>query len=333
MSTSSEGITVLILSANASLVDGVRHAVAERYATRVVDTWEALEAALEPEPGGVVLLDAERLGASSEQRLADLTRHRARWVALVAVSRAAADRLIELLYDRTIHRLLIMPPAPAITRVLIESAVARHRQLRSAAVEPPSGQARARVERRARESAVERLSRARPSSAWIASLGLLAVGGVAGVLWQSSAPNAESSGAAPVTDQRFAELLARGRQAFLEGRLTEPSGDSALDYYLTIAAASPEHREASEQLAVVAATLFAQAEAALLADSLEAAEAALEHARRVEPESARLAFLETQLGHARERLAAAGVAGRSAFVGRAPQAVAAAQGIATPPHD
>jgi TonB family protein len=109
--------------------------------------------------------------------------------------------------------------------------------------------------------------------------------------------------AAPV--DRFADLVASGELAFSEGRLAGPPGDNALDYYLAVLAAEPTHEKARERLASVVDALFAQAENAILEGSLDAAAATLDQIRKAAPTSGRLAFLDTQLGRAREDAKAA----------------------------
>jgi TonB family protein len=104
---------------------------------------------------------------------------------------------------------------------------------------------------------------------------------------------------------RFDALLAAADTAFREGRLAAPPGDNALDHYLAILAADPAEPTARQQLALVSDGLFAQAEAALLADDQAAAADVLTHVRRVDPTSARLVFLEAQLERARAATAAA----------------------------
>jgi len=128
---------------------------------------------------------------------------------------------------------------------------------------------------------------------------------------QSAAPAARAAAldnAAPAPDQRFATLLASAAAAFREGRLAAPPGDNALDHYLAILAADPEHVAAREQLLLVIDALFAQTEAALLADDYDAAAAALANVRRADPASSRLTFLEAQLQRARAASVAAAAA-------------------------
>ena len=116
-----------------------------------------------------------------------------------------------------------------------------------------------------------------------------------------TAANTQNVAAPP--PEPFAALLARGRLAFVEGRLAEPVGDSALDHFAAIVAQDPEHAEANARLADVLEALFTRAEAALLAGELDLAATTIDHIRRIRPGgTGRLAFLEAQL----ERLLEAG---------------------------
>ncbi len=118
----------------------------------------------------------------------------------------------------------------------------------------------------------------------------------------ATAPAAEvvPSPADPLADYR-----AKAALALEEGRLAEPAGDNALDHYFSILALAPADQGARAGVSAVVEILFTRAEEALLADSLEAAAAALDHVRRADPASSRLAFLDAQLARALASLAAA----------------------------
>jgi TonB family protein len=114
----------------------------------------------------------------------------------------------------------------------------------------------------------------------------------------SSAATASDRSVAGESSERFAELLNRGAQAYDAGRLAAPTGDNALDYYLTILSMEPGESTARTRLAGVVDALFAQAESALLANSLDDVATALAGVRRADAASSRLAFLEAQLQRA-----------------------------------
>ena len=109
---------------------------------------------------------------------------------------------------------------------------------------------------------------------------------------------APTDDAAVLADYRTRAALARQ-----EGRLAEPVGDNALDHYLAILALAPADQAARDGVSAVVDTLFDRAEEALLVGSLEGAAAALDHIRRVDPASSRLAFLDAQLARGLTALA------------------------------
>ncbi len=99
----------------------------------------------------------------------------------------------------------------------------------------------------------------------------------------------------PTPAERLSALRASAALALQEGRVAEPVGDNALDDYLAILALAPSDQAARDGVSSVLETLFMRAEEALLTDSLETAAAALDHVRRADPASSRLAFLQAQL--------------------------------------
>jgi TonB family protein len=323
------GASVFVLSVDAALVDTVQRAAGEQYPVFSVDNLQELENAIDDGRCGIALLDADFPGGRLAKTIKGFARHSSRLVTLVAAARVDAQAFIGLVSERKIHRLLIKPPTLGITRLLLESAVKRCIQLRAAA-----GQESALVpDRPVRASA----SRGFGRTEWALAVGAgVAVLG-AGVIFAFSMLRAPTTGPRASTevsgpgrtdavagsaaeagaDAQLGDLLARAERAFSEGRLIEPPGDSALDYYLTILAADPTQAIARDRLALVVDALFTQAETALLAGSSEEAAAALAGARRADVSSGRLAFLEAQLEKAR----AAEAASRQA----AEQAAAAAQ--------
>jgi protein TonB len=296
-------LSVYALAADPAVVDAIERACRDRYPVCNIEDWHALVAAIEARRCDIAFIEAALLGDQLHKCIAELERHARQVVTLVAADRSDAQDLIGLLSERKIHRLLIKPPAPGITRLLLESAANRCLQLRAAAV----------------TRSHEPLVRANPQPAgarvptWVLATGVAAlVLGVAAMLgagsFRSLLPNATSRTSsadvpaavpAAASVDRFADLIKSAELAFNEGRLAEPPGDNALDYYLAVLAAEPTHEKARDRLPAVVDALFAQAENALLAGSLDAAEAALANVRRAAPTSGRLAFLDAELARAR----------------------------------
>src|SRR5262249_58686800 len=115
----------------------VERACVARYPLCRVTDWRALIAAVESRRCDIAFIEAALLGDRLEKCIAELGRHAGQVVTLVAADRSDAQELIGLLSERKIHRLLIKPPAPGITRLLLESAASRCLQLRAAVGNEP----------------------------------------------------------------------------------------------------------------------------------------------------------------------------------------------------
>lgn len=125
-----DGASIYVFSADDNLVDVVQQAGGEQFPIQGLDDWQTLTDLVERGRCRIVLLDAEALGTQLERRVVELRSCATPLVILVAAPRDTAQKLIGLLSDRSIHRLLIKPVAPGITRLLLESAVSRYLQLR-----------------------------------------------------------------------------------------------------------------------------------------------------------------------------------------------------------
>ena len=318
---------VFVLSSDALLIDIVHRAAAGQPPVVAVVHWRELIAAVEANRCDVVLLDVDHLGLGIAKRLVELQPYATRVVTLVAANRNDAQALIGFLADHKVHRLLIKPAPLGQTRLILESAVTRCVQLRqdTEGQQPSPPEQPVPLPRRIVALAQTHWAR-QPHARSLLAAAILVAGliGLTQVLKSRSPAIAEPAASeldasgtpqAPAMARgkpsiaaltvglatpggmadRYGEQLAGARQAFAAGRLAEPRGDNALDYYLGILIVEPEHGAASEELEGVLEALFTQAEAALLDGSLDAAAGVLAHVRRAEPNSARLAFLEAQL--------------------------------------
>jgi protein TonB len=301
------GATLYVLATDAGLVATIRSAVGDRYPLSVVESWAELKAAAESGRCGIALLDIAALGPDAGRCLASLAAHADRLVTLVAADRAAAQQYVGLLSDGRIYRLLIKPLAVGATRLLIASATTRRLQLREESAN--DGALNGPV---AASSKLPSWRRAVAAASAVALLGAAIAAGPLGwwdrfgALGAIATPAATiaAPATAPTPLEVLSDLHARAALAHQEGRLVEPVGDNALDHYLAILALAPTDQAARGGVLSVVETLFTLAEEALLADSPEAAAAALDHVRRAEPASSRLAFLDAQLARALAALAA-----------------------------
>ncbi|HUH00326.1 MAG TPA: energy transducer TonB [Gammaproteobacteria bacterium] len=307
---------ICVLSADPALVAVVQGASSADRAIVAVAEWPAVAAAIDDGRCGIVLLDMECLGETLDRRLTELERHAAAPVVLAASSIGDAPELMKALTERRIHRLLLKPASLGNTRMLLDAATNRWRQLRERDGEAAApGAPQATLWRKA--PTFQR------RHGWMLGLGMslvFAVVVVAGLV-RKAPPEPETPAepqqiARPVGDGRaepqpapilepveapdpFADQLARADEAFEAGRLVDPPEDNALDGYAAILAVEPEHAAARTGLAATIDLLYIWAESALLGDVLELAEMTLDHVRRVRPDSARLAFMDAQVARAR----------------------------------
>lgn len=132
-----DGATIYILSADDELIHAVEQAAGDQYPIHIVDDWDELVDAAERQRAHIALLDADALPTDLPDAVAELHDVARVLVVLVAATSEESRSLTGLLTERTIHRLLIKPPAEGITRLLIESAIARYLQIRDQHEPPP----------------------------------------------------------------------------------------------------------------------------------------------------------------------------------------------------
>src|SRR5688572_2927163 len=329
------GATLFVLATDAALVTTIRRA-ADQHPLFVVETWAELIQAVESGRCGIALIDAAVLGARVAHCVAALAAYADRLVTLVAADRATAQEYVGFLSDGRIHRLVMKPLAVGATRLLIESATARRLQLRE---EPANDGAHAVAAPAAGRAVQWRL----PAAAAAAAVALLAVAIVAGQQgwWAqfgrlgakepvAAVPAVVAPAATvPSPEDRLAEYRSKAALALEQGRLAEPAGDNALDHYFSILALAPADPGARAGVSAVVENLFTRAEEALLTDSLEAAATALDHVRRADPASSRLAFLDAQLARSLAALAPRLPANVSSSPAAAPTELESALSLAT----
>jgi protein TonB len=116
----------------------------------------------------------------------------------------------------------------------------------------------------------------------------------------AAAPAASEDVAAPVADTSIVhgkvdELLEKARLAMHERRFTEPTGDNALVYYRSAAAADPANAEARDGLQRVAGVLAGRFEEALAAAHFDEAAQTLANFKSASPQDGRAAGFDERL--------------------------------------
>jgi periplasmic protein TonB len=302
----SAGAAIYVLSTDHEFVATVRRVSGAHHAIVIVDDWQQLLEAVNEGRCAIALIDVEGAGGSLARRLAELGRGSVPPVIIAAAAIKQAPEPMQALTERKIHRLLIKPASLGNTRMVLEAAITRSRQLRPARTGGPPAET---------PRAAAAPSPPRRGVLWLGAGAAVALAVVAAGLVNLTSrdaspvtvpPEAPATGdimrsgpaSAPRPDP-FAEQLAWADSALEVGLLAEPPHDNALEGYATILALDPDHALARAGLAATVGMLFTQAENALLEDSLELAATTLEQVRRVQPDHHRLAFLDTQLEKAR----------------------------------
>ncbi len=286
---------VVVLSNNSNLLDIVRRAAPA--GSQVVET-SSLDSTMtqcRAAKAGVLLVDTScctDLQGTVIQLLQDLPD-------LVVIAAGKSDdsaALMKLAAAGHIYRFLLVPLAHSQTKLTLEAAMTQHFEL---------GAANNRREANADNDDGGARKSYLPAYIGLGAALIVVVGGVFFGLsrmgGESEAPSASTTGTAADTGAASKEL-ALADAALAAGKLLEPPGESALDLYRSALAMSPKNARAQAGIDAVAGKLLEQAEAALTGEQLEAAVTAVEQARDVSPDNARLKFLDGQIARERERL-------------------------------
>jgi len=238
---------------------------------------------------GILVVDVMALHEPAGGFLSQIKRQFPDLVMMVAGKRKAEISLALLIRSGAVYRFIHKPLSPARAKAFADAAVNKYAEQRLRQANQPVPAAVAPPRR----------------GLWLgAAAGALLLLGVAG--WalvhglQNSSPPPEAD--APGTPASESPLLARAAAALAANRLTQPSGDNALQMYQRLLAQNPADPVARAGVAEVRERLAMRAENALVEERLDEAGAAIDTARRAGVDGARIAFLSAELAQARGRL-------------------------------
>jgi TonB family protein len=291
-------LPILVLSSDASLIETVEKAAPRGTSVHAAPDLDRVADKLPLLKPGILVADTART-ADVAGLIAQLTQHFPELVVVVAGQREDSGKLMQLTAAGRVFRFLLTPLSHGQTRLALEAAVQQHSELAAQS---------------------ERLSSGAGSDGggknYVVTYGALAGGllVVLAAIWfgvsyftgeRGSAPAPADTAATPglpdKPDPVRAEL-ALAKDAFDQGRLLEPAGESALDLYRAALALDPNNAEANAGVRAVADKVLEGAEAALVAERLEEAITSIERARDIDAAHPRLQFLDTQIARERERL-------------------------------
>ncbi|HMD74482.1 MAG TPA: hypothetical protein VKG05_11525 [Steroidobacteraceae bacterium] len=236
---------------------------------------------------GILVLDAQALQNPAGGVIAYIKNQFPDLVVVLAGDRDVENSVASLISDGTIYRFIHKPMSPGRAKLFIEAAVKRHADQRRRRAIAPAVAASSPI----------------PRGFLIAGvLGVFAVCiGAALALRAQSQRNAPLPAELGATASTMASpLLQQAVSALAANRLTEPSGNNALELYLRELARDPASSAARAGLAEIRERLYARAQDALLEERLDQAAAAIETARKSGVESGRVALLTAELAKSRE---------------------------------
>jgi TonB family protein len=289
-SLASDIVELVVLTSDDTFLQTLREAVGGARRLWHVPSPDKVSDLLVAGEVGIVVFDVQTLRDNAPVFVEQIKRQFPDLVLVAAGHRNDETSLAPLISAGLVYRFIHKPMSPARAKLFAEAAIRKYEVQRRRAAETP------------------RRSSASPARhAWLASGGvaaLLIVGAIAWIAHRSNgeepAPAASSETAKPTAVE--STILARAAAALAANRLTEPTGDNALELYLQLQARNPADSNARAGLAEVHERLLARAENALLEERLDEAVASIETARKSGVQSGRIAFLIAQLAKSRDQV-------------------------------
>ena len=294
---------VLVLSRDAGLVETVRKAAPRGSSVTHSPDLDHIADKLPTLKPGVLVVDTAST-ADVASMVAQLTQHFPDLVVVVAGKREDSGSLMQLTAAGRIFRFLLTPLSHGQTRLALEAALAQHLDLKATDERRSSGGSGSSSD----------------GKNYVVTYGALAAGLVVviGGIWfgvkqftgepvaPPAATTADASSSPPSglpdrPDPVQAEIVL-AKEAFDQGKLLEPAGESALDLYRSALALDPNSEAAKAGVRSVVDKILERAEGALTAERLEEAIRNIETARDIDSSHSRLPFLDTQIARERERL-------------------------------
>jgi protein TonB len=284
----SDIVELIVLSADEQFLATLREALGT--ATRLwhVSAPDKVADLLTAGEVGILILDGASMNEQSASFITQIKKQFPDLVILFAGTRDDESGLTALVSNGAVYRFIHKPMSVARAKLFVQAAVKKHGDPRTTTtvIAPP----------KLREAN-------RGNRSLVIGIAAAAAAIIAALLWWNaqsariSAKNAALAAAAGAADP----TLAKAAEALAANRLTEPSGDNALELYLMKLARAPNDATARAGLAEVHERLLSRAENALMEERVDVAQSAIDTARKAGVESGRIAFLSAQLNKLREQ--------------------------------
>jgi len=296
---------VAVLSSNNELLATVRRATAHEHEVVTVRADIDLATELIEKRVGAVLIDSAAVREPVDVFVERIKNQFPDLVLVVAGGPEDQAALSRHITSNLVYRFLHRPVSQERVRLFLEAALRRHDVEHAELADAPAPAT-------ATTNASSTIGR--PSNSVLIGAGvvliLLAVAGGWLALRSPPAPEVKKVQEAPVDRaaieaNRIAGLLAAGDAAYVKGEYLSPAGSGAADRYRAILALDPNNAKARAGIERVVDKLLSAAEAALLAEQVDEAQAQIDAAILLAPGSSRAAFLAVQVNKERERTALA----------------------------
>jgi TonB family protein len=280
-------LDVVVLTSDGGLLATLRDASSAEHAI-----WHApsADAAVDLLVGGRCGILIADLGTLRSDAAALLERLHAQFPELVLMAtgrRQEESAVASLVGDGRIYRFLHKPISPARASLFIGAATRRYFELRN--TQPIA-------------LTTMRTMAARPHAGKIAAAIIAALAlAIVALVWLFTKEDASRAtlqapiASGPTSEQQVADHLARAQIAYASGRLVEPRGDNALEYYRQTLALAPNHADALAGIERIATELEARFAAAIEAHNPADGALALAALQRAQPNHPRLTALQSRL--------------------------------------
>jgi DNA-binding response OmpR family regulator len=283
----SDIVELVVLTGDAAFLQTLREAVGGARRLWHVPSSEKVGDLLVAGEVGILVLDAQALQNPPAGVIAYIKNQFPDLVVVLAGDRDVENSVAGLISDGTIYRFIHKPMSPGRAKMFIEAAVKRHADQRR---------------RRAIAPAVASSSPMPRGFLIIGGLVAFAVciGAALALRTQSRRDAQVPAELGAAASAMPSPLQQQAASALAANRLTEPSGNNALELYLRDLALNPASTAARAGLAEVRERLYSRAQVALLEERLDLAAAAIETARKAGVESGRVALLAAELAKSRD---------------------------------
>jgi DNA-binding NarL/FixJ family response regulator len=283
-------LDIVVLTVDPSLLATLREASGLEHAL-----WHAAAAdmAVDYLVGGRCNILIADLGALRGDAAALLEQLHAQFPELILLATGRRDEehtVSTLVSDGRIYRFLHKPVSPARASTFLATAARRYHELRNVPTPAPDMMTTGKM-------LAVKTSRSPRIAATIVVLLAAAVMAVFWMVYIRSDADApapvRSSG--PTKEERIADQLGRAEIAYAAGRLIEPRGHNALEYFRAVLALQPEHAQAKVGIERIAMALETELIEALQARDAPRGAVLIKALQNVQPDNPRLDALTEQL--------------------------------------